>query len=136
MLSLYSLMALMPWYLEIFVQNRDRDGAEDIASYWALAMIVIGAFVGLLMIVAKWVWKESAAGIIVKLTWSRKFAWWFMIAGLLPVALFTLLFWYLGGDFQQILGAKGLVVGLVLAWFWYWLVILAGHLSAWRREIF
>ncbi len=136
MLNRYSLMAFMPWYLEIFVQSRDMDGAEGIAYYWALTMLVIGFLVGLSMIVAKIVLKESARGIITKLTWSRKKTRWFIIAGLLPVAILTLFFWYFGGDFEQILGAKGLIVGLVLAGLLYMGVILAGHLGQWRREIF
>lgn len=126
-----------PWFIEIFATDRDTTGWEEIAYHWAIAAIVIAFSCAVGMMLIKWWRKEFAAGVPKKLTWTRKKALFFILAGLAPIALFSIAYFWLVRDFQTIIGIKGLVLEIFFSGILYFILAVIGHLMfPWRREIF
>jgi hypothetical protein len=131
----FSLIAYAPWVLRLFAKDKDTPGWDNVASSWVLGIIFFSLFCTLLMLGIKWWWKESARGIIKKLTWSNRKGLLFMISGFAPTLLSLLLYWYSNPDYETIIGVQGLIVGVFSSWVLYLVMYFAGHmLTPWRRE--
>ena len=122
-------------FLRFFTENRDIDGWQDIAFSWVVEAIVVATVGAGLMLTVKWLRKRTA-GVIKKQAWSRGRTILFVFIGFAPVLALTIIVWYASRDFENIVGVSGLAKGVLFAWILYAVLMLAGHLGPWRRDIF
>jgi len=122
-------------FLRFFTENRDIDGWQDTAFSWVIEAVLISVVGAGIMLTLKWLRKRTA-GVISEKAWSRNATIVFILIGLAPVLLLALVFYYASRDFETVVGVSGLAKGVVFAWFLYAMLMLAGHLGAWRRDIF
>ena len=117
------------------VESLDSDAATEVALNWVLLGLLVSILAAGLVMVIKGVWKLTAGDIIRK-SWSRGQTWILVLTGLVPILVTLLMIWKVVRNFYDFAGIGGLVKGVLVAWVFYLIFAVFGHLvSPWRREI-
>lgn len=104
------------------------------ASLWVIASAGVGVLTAALPLLVKFLQKRISENEVGKV-WRVGTTWLLIIVGLLPVAIFLGLTYYLSRDFRDCVSGQGLFAGLFAAWLSYLSVVVLCHLLGWRREL-